>query len=370
MKILHVTKKYPNALGGDATAVSNLEKQQIKNGNEVFILTTNCEDIIDKKNVIKFGVKDTPSGLDKITFKRIISLIQLYFKSKKILKEIKPDIVHSHSVDMGFIMSFACKKYGVPIINTCHGVTFNDLRWGFLKCQLDKFLLRKSKFNKIITVDENSLKDFEKEKIRNVIYVSNAVEILKIRKTQIKSRKIKIIFVGRLEEVKGIIYLINAVNQLKNKNLDFEIDIIGVGSLEDALKEEIRKKNLKKYFNFLGTKTQKELINLYSNSDIFVLPSTWEGFPVTILEAWNFKLPVIATNVGGVSKVCTNNKNALIIPSKNSEAIKNAMLKLIEDKNLRKKLGVNGRKLVEEKYGWEKVNRKIEEIYKKARGEK
>ncbi|MCX6750240.1 MAG: glycosyltransferase, partial [Candidatus Pacearchaeota archaeon] len=161
MRILHVTKKYPNALGGDAIVVQNLEKQQIKNGHKVFVLTTNCDEIINKENLTKFGLKDTPSDLDKITFRRILSLIQLYFKSFKILREIKPDVVHSHSVDMGYIMSFACRRYSIPIINHFHAGFFLDKKDNFVRFILMRVILSLSNFDKIITINEN---DFNKNK--------------------------------------------------------------------------------------------------------------------------------------------------------------------------------------------------------------
>ncbi len=124
MRILQVTKKYPNALGGDAIVTFNLEKQQMKLGHEVFILTTNCDEIIDKPNVIKFGLKDLAQNWDFVTFKRLFSSLILFFLSFSLIKKIRPDVVHSHSVDLGFILSFICKLYKIPIINQCHGVFF------------------------------------------------------------------------------------------------------------------------------------------------------------------------------------------------------------------------------------------------------
>ena len=81
MRILHVTKKYPNALGGDAIVSFNLEKQQKKLGHKVFILTTNCDEILEKPNIIKFGLKDLAQNWDFVTFKRLFSSLILFFLS-------------------------------------------------------------------------------------------------------------------------------------------------------------------------------------------------------------------------------------------------------------------------------------------------
>lgn len=365
MRILHVTKKYPNALGGDATGSSNLEREQGKLGHEVFILTTNCDEIIDKENVIKFGLKTNSKDWDFINFKRLFSLFSLFFYSFSLIKKIKPDIVHSHSADLGFILSFACRKYSIPIINQCRGVSFPYKENPWANRFFEKFCLKNGKFNKIITVDANSLGAFRNTKIKNVEYMPNGINLDKfnLKKEKNKTKKIKFIFVGRLENQKGLVYLIKSVNILKSKNLNFEVDLVGDGSLKEYLQNEIKKFNLNNYFNFLGSKNKKDVINQYFKSDIFILPSIWEGFPNTLLEAWGASLPVIITNVGGISKICKNGKNVLLVPKKNPEKLADAMLTLIKNKRLREKLGRNGRKLVELKYTWEKVNNSFMKIY-------
>lgn len=365
MRILHVTKKYPNALGGDAITSMNLEKQQKKLGHEVFILTTNCDEIIDKPNVIKFGLKDLAQNWDFVSYKRLLSSLILFFSSFSLIKKIRPDVIHSHTTDLGFIVSFACKLYKIPIINQCHGVFFFYKQTKLIKRIVEKFCLKYSKFNKIVTVDKNSLLLFKKVNIKNVNYIPNGVDLEKFNKKKVKkTNKTIFLFVGRLEKEKGLIYLIKAINILKAKDSKFEVHLIGKGSGEAYLKELVSKFNFKKYIKFLGKKTFQEITSYYANSDIFILPSIHEGFPLTLLEAWASRLPVIITNVGGISKICTNKKNALIIPSQSPEKIAEAMLLLIKNKKMREKLGENGRKLVEEKYNWENVTKKFINIYK------
>lgn len=370
MKILHVTKKYPNAMGGDAFVVYNLEKQQKKNGHKVFILTSNCDEIQNNSNLIKFGLKDKSRNLDRITVNRIISLIFLFLQSFKILKQIKPDIVHSHSIDMGFILSFACKKYNIPIINTCHGVSFNDSQFSIFKRIIELFFLKTGRFNKIITVDQNSLEYFKENNINNVIYISNGIDLDEFKKNKRSNndKKLRIIFVGRLEEQKGLKYLIESVKTLQNK--EFELIIIGSGTQENKLRSLVKEYGLGEKIIFLGNKKNKETIRQLFNSDIFILPSIWEGFPITILEAWGASLPVIVTSVGGVSKICKNNKNALIISSRSPKEITNCLVTLINDSGLRKTLGENGRKLVEGKYNWKTIAEQMVNIYKRVIYEK
>lgn len=105
---------------------------------------------------------------------------------------------------------------------------------------------------------------------------------------------------------------------------------------------------------------------MYCLADIFVLPSIWEGFPLVILEAWAAGLAVIATEVGGITAICKNGENALLIPANDTGALVNAILTLIKDVNLRDKISNNGHKAVKEKYGWDTIAAKLDDVYRRV----
>ena len=366
MKIMHLTKKYPNALGGDSIVVSNLEYQQKQAGHDVFVITSNCPEIISKKNIFKFGLTETVPNLDKITLRRIISLFMLLFTSFRCLNKLKPDIIHSHSSDLGFFISLPARLYGIPVVNTCHGVSFLDDQYSFFKRFMEKFFLKHGNFKRIITVDKSSVKQFKEHGINNVIYIPNGVNINSIaleKPPKIKNETLILLFVGRLETQKGIKYLIDAADILKDSINEFEIWLVGDGSQRYELESIIEERELSSLFKFLGKLYEKELLKVYKTADIFVLPSIWEGFPLTLLEAWAAELPVISTNVGGIASICTDGYNALIIPPKSPNAITEAVIKLARDANLRRKIGKNGRELVEKKYSWEIVSKIIFKTY-------
>jgi glycosyltransferase involved in cell wall biosynthesis len=358
MRILHITKKYPKALGGDATGSSNLEREQTLAGNKVFILTTNCIETIDKPNVYKFGFKDKAQNFDHINIKRLISLAYLFFYSFFVIKKIKPDVVHSHSADLGWAFILPCKFYRIPVINQCRGVSFPYPETNSYKGWLEKMILKYAGFDEIVTVDVNTLPAFHAASIKNVVYIPNGVNINRFTPNHVNhhSKRVEFLFVGRLEKLKGLNYLIEAVDRLKNSKYNFVINMVGNGSLMKDLKETIRKKNLEEYFAFHGEKTSEEIISWYNKSDVFVSPAIWEGFPNTLLEAWASGLPVIITNVGGISKICTNNQDALVIPSKDSVKLAEAIEKMLRDTKLREKLSKNGRKKVETNYTWKIVS--------------
>ena len=358
MKILHLTKKYPDALGGDAVVVFNLEKELTKICHEVFILTSNCPEIKEKEKVFKFGLKDKAPNLDRITIRRVISLIILLFWGFKYLRRLKPEVIHSHSADLGFFISLSARLYHIPLVNTCHGVTFPDKQYSFMKRFAEIFFLKHAGFKKIIVVDKNNLKDFEEAKIKNGVYIPNGVDIGRFDKEKgerEKDKKIRFLFVGRLEEQKGCRDLIQATRILVEKTKNFGILLVGDGSQRKMLENLTKENKLGSYVTFLGKVGDEELRELYCTSDAFVLPSLWEGLPLTLLEAWSAKLPVIVTNVGGISDICVDERNGLIVRPKDPESIAEAMLRLIEDEELRRGLGKNGEELVRSDFSLENV---------------
>jgi glycosyltransferase involved in cell wall biosynthesis len=359
MKILHITKKYPNAIGGDATVVYNLEKLHAAK-HELYVLTHNCPEI-NGENVHKFGLRDRSSNLDRISFRRLLSLITLIFWGFKNLRKVKPDIMHSHSADLGFFISLPARLYRIPIINTCHGISFPYSQYNMLKRFMEKFFLRFAGFKEITAVDEIGIKKLDEAGF-NAVYVPNGVDLdIFDKKISAKNHKICFLFVGRLEQQKGLVHLIKGVKMLEE---DFELLIVGEGSQENELRNVASGSDNVKFLGYLGG---KELVEKYLESDVFILPSIWEGLPVSLLEAMAAGLPVIVTDVGGISGICLNGENALVVNPGNPEELASAMKKMIDDGDLRMKLGEKGRKTVEEKFSWKNTANSVMKIYHLAK---
>jgi glycosyltransferase involved in cell wall biosynthesis len=364
VKILHLTKKYPPALGGDAFSVFNLRKQQLDSGHEVHIGTPKCEEI-ENKEILKFGIRENLFNLDRIAPRRMMSLIILPFWGFKVIRKLRPDIIHSHSAELGFFISIVTRFFRIPVINTCHGISFDDEQYSFAKRFAEKFFLKYAGFEKIIAVDIKGLQSLKAAKIRNAAHVPNGVDLERFR--HIKKRenfKTKFLFVGRLEKQKGVIHLLKAAEILKNKN-DFEIIIVGEGSEAYSLMKTARELKIREVVIFKGKIDEQTLKEYYLGCDIFILPSLWEGLPLTLLEASAAEMSIIASNVGGISSMFIHEENALLVEPKNEEALAKAMLRLMQDKNLREKLGRNARKLVE-KFSWENTAKALDEIYIEA----
>lgn len=356
MRVLHITKKYLNAIGGDARVVSNLEREQSRAGHKVFILTSNCDEIQKKENVIKFGLKMSPTSLDKINLKRVVNLALLFIYSFYLLRKLRPDIVHSHSADMGFFVSFAARIYKIPILNTCHGVTF--LYYPGLKGKFERFFLRHG-FDAVITVDRTTFRKLLEEGIRPVYFLPNGVNLPNSKKIG-KRNLVNILFVGRLERQKGLEFLFEAARVVA-KDFRFTLYVVGEGSMREFYEKLSVEKGLRNV-EFMRGVSDEKLNELYRVSDIFVLPSLWEGMPISVLEAWSHRLAVIATEVGDVPHLCTNFRTAVILEPGNTAKLADAIKFLIDNPSLRRKLGWLGHKHAA-KFDWRNINDRLLKIY-------
>ena len=234
-----------------------------------------------------------------------------------------------------------------------------------------KFILKNS--DCILAQTNNQKIEIEKYSKNDIIIIPNGIDSTEynFNKTDMrlemgfKSDDYLIIFIGRLHKVKGVEYLINAMKLIENSKIDnLKLLIIGDGTEKRKLKQlsnELKLDNI----SFLGSISQKEIPRYLISSDIFVLPSLSEGFPVSIMEAFASGLPIIVSNVGGIPEIVENKVNGFIVEPKNSNQIANKINDLINDENMRIKISHNNKKKAVE-FSWEKIIKRIEKAYIKA----
>ncbi|MCK5176476.1 MAG: glycosyltransferase, partial [Candidatus Aenigmarchaeota archaeon] len=176
-------------------------------------------------------------------------------------------------------------------------------------------------------------------------------EIQKIIEKYNPENKILICFVGRLLEVKGVKYLIQAVKMIdKEIQKKIKILIVGDGTLRIELETLTKNNNLNEIVEFTGHKSQEECNQIMQISDIFILPSISEGLPLAVLEAMANKCALIVTDIGLPVK---NKKDGLVVTPKNPKEIKNAIELLTGNKDLREELSKNAFEKVKKEYTWE-----------------
>ena len=177
-------------------------------------------------------------------------------------------------------------------------------------------------------------------------------DILPKRKCSFKPKleKLCLLNVGRLTPEKGLEYLIKALPLIiKKTDIPLKLTIVGGGRFKDFLGKLILSYQLSEYVKLKGyLPFGPELLNIYTSSDIFILPSHTEGIPKTLYEAMARGVPIVATSVGGVPDVIRDEENGLLIPPANTEAIAEAVLRLVNDEKLRGRLVKNGLETVKE----------------------
>jgi glycosyltransferase involved in cell wall biosynthesis len=168
--------------------------------------------------------------------------------------------------------------------------------------------------------------------------------------------------VGRLHPQKGHEYLINASKNVIREVSNSVFLVVGKGELKDQLIQKINNNNIQEYYRMAGY--QEDLPEILSLIDIFVLSSISEGFPFVVLEAMAAKKPVIATNVGGVPEIITNNVNGILVEPMDPDGLSRAMIVLAKDSKKRISIAENGYKKITDNFSLEKMISATQEIYR------
>jgi glycosyltransferase involved in cell wall biosynthesis len=270
-------------------------------------------------------------------------------------------------------MSLPCflakKIFGIPYVIYCHG---SDVYfpWRFKKI-ISKLVLENA--DAVIVLTENMKREVESFgfNIKNIFIIPNGVDLEKFKNLSKKDvrRELKInesenvaLCVGTLKIIKGIKYLIEAINIVKNKGFKMRLLLIGEGDQETELKKMAERLNLKEDVNFIG-KIENKLIPRYmAASDVFVLPSLSEGLPVVILEAMASGLPIIATDVRGTEEIVKNNENGFLVDPKNPDQISEKIFYLFSDTALTRKISIKNVEKAKS-YSWDLITDKLLGIY-------
>lgn len=345
----------------------NLSRELIEKGHEVVVITRGSwrktkRQVIDGIEVIK--VPFIP------IYPFYLHLHRLFVK--KVFKSLESqiDIVHIHTPLPPLI------KTSHPTIITIHTPMLTDNNYieirsiyslltkisaRFVSYPLELKLIQSSD---IVTTVSKSIAQELKEHYLNLDEVSivyNGVDEKFFYPKQIKSGDGSkyIMYAGRADREKGLFDLVKCGKFICSERSDVFFIVAGNGRDFNKLKRKTRKAGLQDRFIFLGQVDKDQMVKLYQNATLFVLPSYHEGLPGVLLEAMSCGLPVIATDVRGNRDLVSNGENGVIVPSRAPKKMAEAISILLKDKKLRKKLGKNARKTIEENYTWNAVSNRI-----------
>lgn len=282
------------------------------------------------------------------------------------------DIIHVQwPIPNGLGALFLKKLHGIPYINTIHGEEIHISKRYHMILPL-RLLVRNS--SKTITNSTTTRKfcleaGLDAEKIQVIPF---GVDTKFFQQFKFKKEKdtYQILSVGYLIERKGFEYLIRAIPDVLKKHKNVKLKIIGSGPLESKLKSLINDLNLGNEVEIIKNVSDEELLNFYNYSDLFVLPSivdvqgNTEGLGVVLLEAMACGVPVIASNVGGITDIITNNDTGLLFNEKDSREIAQRIIYAFENETKMHEISEKGLNVVKTKFSLQKVAKSYIKCYR------
>ena len=381
-RICLVTHFFPPHMGGIEKVSYEQSKRLTEFGYEIDVLTSKIKGQNERPaKGIRVFAYPTLNLAERIGVPYPVLSFKAYRKFVQVIK--KCDLVHAHGhVYMSSYMAGkVAKKYKKPFIVTQHN-TFIDYQsiLNILE-HLNDFTIGKSVLkcaNRIITVSKETMKyvlklGADKSKT-SVIY--NGVDtdyFHPVNKEESrkklglpKNRKI-ILSVRRLVYKNGLDTLIESVPLLTRDHPDLLFVVAGKGPSRKLIEDRIKELGIDANIKLTGFVPDRLLPLYYDAADYFILPSaSGEGLPLVLLEAMACGLPVIATTVGGTPEIIKHMKNGVLVPPRNPEAMAETMSKLLSEERLGATIGEEARRIVEDRFTWEKNLRQLQDIYKKV----
>jgi len=344
-------------------------------GNEVIVVTTNNRFLISisKYNLNGITTYRIPTlSLWIPKFPRIVSgalnvLLTIfdpisYFVLRKIIKEEKPDIVHSHNTSMISFGSLRAAKKPIKIIQTYHGYFYECPKGGLLKkwTTSKEFEICKRKnilcqvwiyfFKKVVPIPDATIaisryifKKLKKTNAKKLYYCPNGIECnfrFKNISAKKRNRKKIILFIGRITKAKGVGILIESYNRIRKVVGNTQLWIIGDGPALNEFKNKA--KNLKKEVIFFGRISHEKIYNIYKYAYVVIVPSLWyEVLNTVAIEASLMNKPVIASDLPGFHDIVINKVTGLLFEVGNIDDLYNKLLYILSDENIALKYGEN-----------------------------
>lgn len=393
VKVLHVITRFDKGGAAENTLLTTLGLD--KNKYEVVLikgLSLESEMSVEERTSLDEGLKQAElKGVKLITVPSLIRRInpildlQALFSLYRIFLQEKPAIIHTHTSKAGILGRWASFFARVPIVvHTPHGHIF----YGYHGKVKTKVFILVEKVTAIITDRIIALTKREKEdhiqfnisKPDKFVVIHSGVNLEDFSKNFDNTEELKgdlgipitdsiVGTVGRLVEIKGHRYLLDAARLVLNKMPNTTFLLIGDGYLMTELISHASAMGIENKVIFAGWRSDvPQLINTF---DIFVLSSLNEGMGRVLVEAMAMGKPIVASDIGGIPDLVKDGANGILFPPRDVDAMAEAILKLLLDRELRRKMGNEGKKLAYPAYDTSVMVRKIEGLYEKLlRGER
>lgn len=302
----------------------------------------------------------------------------------RLLEDKKIDIVHGQSPSsFGYAI---LRKRKIPYVVTIHSTPLGEIS-SFLDLpfsQIRPFVARQA----MITQPTYAVLNYiEYKRADKLIAVSKSVALETVRLFRIDDDKIVVIhngvnppnlqivkegqdqiilFVGRLVWRKGVQHLLHAMPLVLKEKPDVKLFVVGEGWYKKSLEKEAIRLKLQRSVRFFGHVSPDVLFSLYSKARVFVLPSIYEGLSITVLEAMSMGKPVVVTSVGGSPEFIKNGENGFLVGPGNYLQLAKAILEILNDSRMAKRMGRMARSTILRKFTWKEVCRRTIKLYEEV----
>ena len=358
-------------VGGPAVIVADLMRSIDSSKVEQVLITGYCDvSEADYLETVATDIKATRiAGLGRSV--SLVADIRAFFALVAMIKKIAPDVIHTHTAKAGVLGRLAAILAGrkAKRVHTFHGHLLHGYFSGWkvkLVIAIEKFLAKRTD---VLVAVGNQVKDdllaagIGKEDQYRVFF-PGLVEPKKISKDVARQQfgmeagDIYVAYVGRMTAIKRPDRLLNTAAEIEARNLPVKFIVAGEGDLFDATKRDSERRDLP--VTFLGWR--KDIGALFAASDIAILTSDNEGIPLTLIQAAQASLPIVATGVGSISDIVVHEVNGYLVDSE-PVALADALQKLAIDPVLRGIMGGAGRERAIRYFSLEKMCGDHTELY-------
>lgn len=364
MRILRVVSDlYPSSVGGLGLHAHELSKAQASMGHEVTVLTTKVDnsptiESRDGYQIIRLRPVFSPLGnafLPTLPF-QIANQRDSY------------DIIHAHS-HLFFttnICALMRKGSSTPLVITNHGIISASAPARLQSIYLNTIAKwTYAEADKIICYTDEDKRGLEKIGVSEdkIETIHNGIDIKLFSARPKRTLNNKILWAGRFVPGKGVNYLVDAFAEISNTFPELKLVLVGDGPSRESIREQISKLNLEQKVIIKDFVPNSGMVNLYRESDIFVLPSLHEGIPRTILEAMACGVPVVCTELPHLKKLVKS--CGLTVPARDAQSLADAITSILLDEGQRKSMSLNGVKRINTHYSWDDTVARTINLYER-----
>jgi len=296
----------------------------------------------------------------------VVYLWVMFRAFRKLFKEgFRPDVIHAHVYSAGVPAVLVGRRYGIPVVVTEHTSGFPRGLVRGLERLKAKFAFERAAV--VCPVSDDLRSHIERLGIRARFQViPNVVDTSLFSPSVLRGVKEgcrkRFLVVALLRRIKGIPYLLEALERLRERRNDFVLDIVGDGPNRSEYEDLAQRLGLQDVVRFHGMKTKQEVAEFMRKADIFVLPSEWENLPCVIIEAMACGLPIVATSVGGIPELVSS-EVGMLVPCKDMVALAQALNDILEHLDLysSERIAAQAR----QRFSHEAVGHTLNQLYKR-----